>query len=631
MGKDLGMSFAEALGGGRSRVAGLEDDELLAGLGALARDKHRNDAAMLEHIAEVDARRLYAREGWTSMFLYCVEVLRLSEGATSKRVRAARLARRFPIVFDLIASGELHLGGISLLAAHLTDDNHLSVLERARGKTCRQIEKLVAELAPRPEVPASVRKLPSSQSSQSSQASFDVPPGGTEGRGSVGGGTEGPGAEGGGDKGPGIGGGSQSTWTMNFEPPSSNPERAGAGANQQRSGAAAEVVRGTLDVASGATVVPGSGGRSSAGGRRSRGKTVEVLSPERYLLKVTLGEEAKGKLEHAQDLLRHKVPDGDLATVIELALEAVIAKVKRRKFAKTSSPRKRRPRTERESAKGTTTGRRCTWLDLHDLPAEVKRGVAERDEERCSYRSAKGKRCGTRAWLEFHYVDPYAKGGPPTVENCALFCNNHNQYAADVDYGRAFMERMRRKGRGAREVGPVWEVGSRPRSGVAREAGPVWKVGARSLSPGACERGPVPVLGAAALRGRRTYQVPVVWPVPFSQEQQRSLASLQEALALSHLSSAQVSPGSSPAMRQMLSAFSQMAPARLQTSWHCSVTGSYSSGQMRMASASSRRRISMMARSSGSSDRPICRRHSRIWPDISVISATRSLRSGTRR
>jgi hypothetical protein len=73
------------------------------------------------------------------------------------------------------------------------------------------------------------------------------------------------------------------------------------------------------------------------------------LSPERYLLKVTLGEEAKGKLEHARDLLRHKVPDGDLATVIELALEAVIEKTRKRKFAKTSSPRKAAGREPRES------------------------------------------------------------------------------------------------------------------------------------------------------------------------------------------------------------------------------------------------------------------------------------------
>jgi hypothetical protein len=37
------------------------------------------------------------------------------------------------------------------------------VLDRVRKKTCKQIEKLVAEVAPRPDVPGSVRKLPSSR------------------------------------------------------------------------------------------------------------------------------------------------------------------------------------------------------------------------------------------------------------------------------------------------------------------------------------------------------------------------------------------------------------------------------------------------------------------------------------
>jgi hypothetical protein len=480
----VGVGLEGTASRGRAGVAGVDglgDDELLAGLGLLARDKHRSDALMLEHIAEVDRRRLYAREGWSSMFVYCVCVLRLSEAAASKRIRAARLARRFPVVLDLVAGGDLHLGGISLLAAHVTAENHLSVLERARGKTCKEIEKLVAELAPRSDVQASIRKVPSSGSTQSA---FDRMAGAA------------------------ASGGSQSTWPTAPEPQSSTADRAGDRANPQSSGAAAEVVRGTVDVGPGTEVVSGSGGRSSAdrprpADRAGRGKAVEVLSPERYLLKVTLGEEAKGKLDHARDLLRHKVPDGDLATVIELALEAVIEKARKRKFAKTSSPRKRRARRSRESeaqglreseaqgpreseAQGPQAasrstdgeaGRQATWLDPHDLPAEVKRGVSERDEERCSYRSAKGKRCGTRAWLEFHYLDPYAKGGPPTVENCALFCHNHNQYAADVDYGRAFMECMRRKGRGAREVGPVWVV-SRARAGRDDDGiAPAWPSG----------------------------------------------------------------------------------------------------------------------------------------------------------
>jgi hypothetical protein len=47
-----------------------------------------------------------------------------------------------------------------MLAPHLTAENHEAVLARAGGLSRREIEDLVAELAPRPDVPSSVRKLP---------------------------------------------------------------------------------------------------------------------------------------------------------------------------------------------------------------------------------------------------------------------------------------------------------------------------------------------------------------------------------------------------------------------------------------------------------------------------------------
>src|SRR5207244_2939056 len=46
-------------------------------------------------------------------------------------------------------------------APHLTDDNHRSVLESAHGKRRREVEVIVARLCPRPDVPSSIRKLPS--------------------------------------------------------------------------------------------------------------------------------------------------------------------------------------------------------------------------------------------------------------------------------------------------------------------------------------------------------------------------------------------------------------------------------------------------------------------------------------
>jgi hypothetical protein len=65
----------------------------------------------------------------------------------------------------MLADGRLHLSGAGLIAPHLTSENRASVLARAAHRSKRQIEELVAELAPRPEVPATIRKLPECRAS----------------------------------------------------------------------------------------------------------------------------------------------------------------------------------------------------------------------------------------------------------------------------------------------------------------------------------------------------------------------------------------------------------------------------------------------------------------------------------
>jgi hypothetical protein len=49
---------------------------------------------------------------------------------------------------------------VRTLAPHLTDENHIEVLNSARHKSKREVEHLVASLRPRPAVPSVVRKLP---------------------------------------------------------------------------------------------------------------------------------------------------------------------------------------------------------------------------------------------------------------------------------------------------------------------------------------------------------------------------------------------------------------------------------------------------------------------------------------
>ena len=142
------------------RIKHLSDRELLAKTRDLVGAHQRLTAELLEHLAEMDHRKLFLQEGCPSLFIYCVEVLHLAEGAAYRRITAARLSRRFPVILEHVAGGSLHLTALTLLAPHLTPENHRQVLRRARHMSKKQVEVLVAKLAPKPPVATSVRKLP---------------------------------------------------------------------------------------------------------------------------------------------------------------------------------------------------------------------------------------------------------------------------------------------------------------------------------------------------------------------------------------------------------------------------------------------------------------------------------------
>lgn len=138
----------------------LSDDELLRRLSELLRQSRRIEADLVAHIGEVDERRLYAREAAPSMFAYCTEVLHLSEHEAYLRITVARAAREHPMLLKMLADGRLHLSGIAKLVPHLTQANSDGLLARAVYRSKRKIEELLAELAPRPDAPALIRKLP---------------------------------------------------------------------------------------------------------------------------------------------------------------------------------------------------------------------------------------------------------------------------------------------------------------------------------------------------------------------------------------------------------------------------------------------------------------------------------------
>ena len=142
------------------QVARLSDPALIAELQRLLRQERRVTARLLLHLGEVDARGLYRQHAYSSLFDYCVQALHLSEAEAFLRIRAARLGRQFPLVLDMLERGELHLSAIKLLAPVLDQDNHQALLQQARCKSKREVEHLLAQRAPKPDVTAEIRKLP---------------------------------------------------------------------------------------------------------------------------------------------------------------------------------------------------------------------------------------------------------------------------------------------------------------------------------------------------------------------------------------------------------------------------------------------------------------------------------------
>jgi HNH endonuclease len=144
---------------------------------------------------------------------------------------------------------------------------------------------------------------------------------------------------------------------------------------------------------------------------------------------VTISAETRAKLQRAQDLLRPSLSSGDVASILDLALDMLVADLERKKAALVM-----RPRTAANSSR-----------HARHIPAAVRRAVWKRDGGSCAFAGA-GRRCNETAFLEFHHVTPFAAGGEATAENIQLRCRAHNQYEAELFFGEPFIAREREPG-----------------------------------------------------------------------------------------------------------------------------------------------------------------------------------------
>src|SRR5688572_1435349 len=164
----------------------LSNQDLLDRLVVLAGNERHASVELVAHLVALDARpSLYEGLGYGSLFEYCTVVLRLSEDATCTRTAVAGACRRFPVILELLATGATNLTNIRRLGGKLTPENYEAILARAVHRTREEIEVLVRELDPLPDLRSSVRRVAATASAGSpppapahvpSQGAISLPP-----------------------------------------------------------------------------------------------------------------------------------------------------------------------------------------------------------------------------------------------------------------------------------------------------------------------------------------------------------------------------------------------------------------------------------------------------------------------
>ena len=131
----------------------LSDEELVSQLASLCLEGRRLVARLIVYLIAVEDRALDKKSACSSMWAFCTERLKMSEGETSRRLNAVKLVRRFPSVLGRLERGDVHLSALRQLGPYLNQENVDAILDEANGKTRTQVEEMIARRFPRPNAP----------------------------------------------------------------------------------------------------------------------------------------------------------------------------------------------------------------------------------------------------------------------------------------------------------------------------------------------------------------------------------------------------------------------------------------------------------------------------------------------
>jgi 5-methylcytosine-specific restriction endonuclease McrA len=403
---------------------------------------------LLEHLHEIDRRKLYLERGFASTFDYCTKHLRLSEPSAARRLRTARCVARYPQLYSLLESGELNVTVVSMVSKHIKPGNVDEVISRTKGKSKREVERIIAEYEPRTAVPADrarvmivpiARRVVSAALPASAASSQQ----------------------------PGVSMTPKSSSTVAIESLAKiEPRITGASAVAT---SPATVSRSTVISTHAATESaralgveehdplldpdPAAGSNSTVTGdsektpRSENANSVVTNAAEHQavdlpamkpdtetpqyqrLVRVefTAHEALISKLEKVRSIISHRLPgNATLEQLIDFMASYVLER---------EDPAKRQERREARAAKQEEATVPASSVKPRHIPAQVRDQVYARDKQ-CTYVSPGGQRCGSTHVLQIDHIKPVARGGASTIDNLRVLCAYHNRLESERLMGK---------------------------------------------------------------------------------------------------------------------------------------------------------------------------------------------------
>ncbi len=375
------------------RVATLSRGQLLAESERLVGVEKVHVARLIAHLAEIWRRKIHIDEGYSGLYCYAQESLKLSESESALRCCVAKVCGKFPGVLESLARNRMTMTVAAKLSSHLTEENVDQLIADCEGLSKRKAEEYLVGLKPKERVSSGVRRASSSSS--------DTPDNGLLGSGAP----------------------RSPEEDQNDEPNAGRPE------SQRASG-------------------------TSSRAARSSSKPIESAQPDVFNIRFPVGQLFMEKIERWGEVCGVDDVGRNFATLFEKALDIALAKkdpIQRQERRKKREAKKAAVAVstetevqvpssdESESRPDATPGSPPPKERSRYIPDAVRESVLERAGHQCEF-VGESHRCHQRSGLQVDHVHPFGKQGSNDSSNLRALCAVHNLRCAEQEYGESFVK-----------------------------------------------------------------------------------------------------------------------------------------------------------------------------------------------